>query len=557
MHIPDGYLSPSTCASLYAGAAPFWYVALRRVKKQLHSRTIPLLAMFAAFSFVIMMFNLPLPGGTTGHAVGMGMAAIVLGPWISMLAISIALSIQALFFGDGGITTYGANCFNMAIAGSLVTYGVYRALSYGADITSRRRIFAAGLAGYAAINVAAFLAAVEFGIQPLLFRNAAGAPLYAPYPLSISIPAMMVGHLTFAGLAEMLLAAGIVGYLQRAEPEILRGTSAKPPLRWLWVALAAALVLTPLGILAGGSAWGEWRKPSVWKAPFADYAPRFIGNAWFGYFVAALIGVALVLLFSLSMRIFVRRQSFLERTVRTLTNAVEQAILAEHSAQSRGWLQALDPRVKLAAAGALLLATISVHRLWVLLALFAPLALIAAVLGARLATRSWMAVLAFTGVIAIPAVFLVRGGITSAALLISRAEIAATISVLLIVSTPWNRLLRAIRWFRLPVVAVVLLEASYRFAFLLLETARDMFEARSTRLIGELDAADQRRCAAASAGVLLDKTLLFSGEVHIAMQARGFRGEPMLLEDLRMRRRDWAQLSACLVLACAAAWLGR
>ncbi|MBV9508239.1 MAG: energy-coupling factor ABC transporter permease, partial [Acidobacteriia bacterium] len=81
MHIPDGYLSPATCAALYAGSAPFWYVAFKRVKRALHTRLIPLLSLFAAFSFVIMMFNLPLPGGTTGHAVGIGLAAVVLGPW--------------------------------------------------------------------------------------------------------------------------------------------------------------------------------------------------------------------------------------------------------------------------------------------------------------------------------------------------------------------------------------------------------------------------------------------------------------------------------------------
>src|SRR5450755_3345709 len=122
MHIPDGYLSPSTSLALYAGAAPFWCVALKRVKKELATQTIPLLSVFSAFSFVVMMFNLPLPGGTTGHAVGMGIAAIVLGPWASILALSIALTIQAAFFGDGGITALGANCFNMAIVGSLVAY---------------------------------------------------------------------------------------------------------------------------------------------------------------------------------------------------------------------------------------------------------------------------------------------------------------------------------------------------------------------------------------------------------------------------------------------------
>lgn len=97
MHIPDGYLSPITCAILYAAAAPFWGVALNRVKRLLNTRLVPLLSVFAAFSFVIMMFNIPLPGGTTGHAVGVGIATIVLGPWGSMLAISVALLIQRCF----------------------------------------------------------------------------------------------------------------------------------------------------------------------------------------------------------------------------------------------------------------------------------------------------------------------------------------------------------------------------------------------------------------------------------------------------------------------------
>jgi cobalt/nickel transport system permease protein len=214
MHIPDGMLSPSTCAALYATASPFWYVAMRRVKRMLTSRLIPLLSVFSAFSFVIMMFNLPLPGGTTGHAVGVGIASIVLGPWASILAISIALTIQALFFGDGGITTLGANCFNMAIVGSLVAYGFYRAISGDSALGSLRRVIAASIAGYAAINASALFAAIEFGIQPLLFKTATGAPLYGAYPLRIAIPAMMIGHLTFAGLAELIVTGGVVSYLQ-------------------------------------------------------------------------------------------------------------------------------------------------------------------------------------------------------------------------------------------------------------------------------------------------------------------------------------------------------
>ena len=346
MHIPDGYLSPSTCAVMYAGAAPFWVVALRRVRKRLSGQLVPLLSFFSAFSFVVMMFNLPLPGGTTGHAVGMGIGAIVLGPWASLIAISVALLIQALFFGDGGITAFGANAFNMGIVGSFVAYWLYRVISARSPITSPRRVAAAFIAGYIAINIAALCAAIEFGIQPALFRDASGAPLYAPYPLSVAVPAMLIGHVAFAGLAEGMLTGGVLAYLQRANPLLLRATApdalpgiplsgpAGSPwaaLRSLWIGLALMMVLTPLGLLAVGAAWGEWgvedfkdpevraqitaasknvappaetpsgleKLASIWTAPFPDYAPSFLKSPSFGYILSAMMGVGLILAFCL------------------------------------------------------------------------------------------------------------------------------------------------------------------------------------------------------------------------------------------------------------------
>src|SRR5262245_35254946 len=110
MHIPDGYLSPVTAGKLYVATAPFWYIALRKIERTLAERTIPLTAPLSALCFVVPMLNIPVPGGTSGHAVGASLAAIVLGPWPAVLSISIALTIQALLFGDGGITTLGANC---------------------------------------------------------------------------------------------------------------------------------------------------------------------------------------------------------------------------------------------------------------------------------------------------------------------------------------------------------------------------------------------------------------------------------------------------------------
>ncbi len=350
MHIPDGYLSPSTCAVLYAAAAPFWYTALQRVKKSLSTRLVPLLSVMAALSFVVMMFNLPLPGGTTGHAVGVGIATIILGPWASMLAVSIALAIQAVFFGDGGITTLGANCFNMAIVGSLVVYAVYRVAAGHVALTSPRRVVAAALGGYAAINASAFCAAVEFGIQPMFFKDASGAPLYAPYPLSIAIPAMMIGHLTFAGLAELVLTAGVVAYFQRTNPALLKVTAPGElavesetstthaqtiwqTVRPLWVGLALLMVLTPLGILAAGTAWGEWsardfsnvqarermarasshtappidppksleRLSTLWTSPFPQYAPPFVHRPAVGYALSAMFGSGAIILVALGV----------------------------------------------------------------------------------------------------------------------------------------------------------------------------------------------------------------------------------------------------------------
>ncbi|NWK78662.1 cobalt transporter CbiM [Aquitalea sp. LB_tupeE] len=336
MHIPDGYLSPSTCALTLAIALPFWWLAYQRAKRLLHTRLVPLFAVFSAFSFVIMMFNLPLPGGTSGHAVGMGIVSIVLGPWASIIAISLALLIQALFFGDGGISSFGANSLNMAIVGSLVAWASYRLLSAGAPLASRRRVIAAGVAGYLAINASALLAAIEFGVQPMLFHDASGTPLYAPYPLSVAIPAMMIGHLSFAGLAEMLLSAGLVAYLQRAHPALLAGTAGirannsqqNGSVRQLWYGLAGLMILSPLGLLAAGTAWGEWgaedfanpaarqeiiqasglhalpdsapeglaRLAGLWSAPFPDYAPAFIHSPAFGYVLSAVFGAGLILL---------------------------------------------------------------------------------------------------------------------------------------------------------------------------------------------------------------------------------------------------------------------
>jgi energy-coupling factor transporter transmembrane protein EcfT len=146
---------------------------------------------------------------------------------------------------------------------------------------------------------------------------------------------------------------------------------------------------------------------------------------------------------------------------------------------------------------------------------------------------------------------------TGASFLLLRVETTATLSLLLILSTLWNQLLRALRSFRVPTVVVVMVTMTYRYLFLLLQTALSMFESRQTRLVGRLAPVDQRRFAAAGIGVLLDKAFQLSGEVHTAMLARGFRGEARLLDELQMTPSDWLRLSALVTIAVAALWLGR
>lgn len=333
MHIPDGYLSPQTCAAAYVIAVPTLAVASRRVSAALGTRQVPMLAMFAAVSFLVMMFNVPIPDGTTAHAVGAVIIAIVLGPWAAVIAVSVALLFQALLFGDGGVLAYGANVANMAILMPFVGYAVYRLIAGRSPLTGTRRVVAAGVAGFVGINAAALATAIELGIQPDLFQTAAGAPLYSPYHLSQSIPAMALAHVIVAGPVEAVLTAGVLAYLVRANPSSLAATHqrllAEPghspaptptigrlsPARVAvgFVVLLAAL--TPLGLLAPGGAFGEdapedlsladlgldaipagmERYAGFWSHTLlGDYGFADGENATVAYWVSALVGIAIV-----------------------------------------------------------------------------------------------------------------------------------------------------------------------------------------------------------------------------------------------------------------------
>ena len=270
------------------------------------------------------------------------------------------------------------------------------------------------------------------------------------------------------------------------------------------------------------------------------------------------------------------RGNFVENTVQGLFLALERAVHAEDLARTAGFLQMLDPRVKLAGVLALILAATLSANLRVIASLLLAAVSLAAFSGVPIRSAMlpvWISAFTFTAAIAAPALFLTPGvsvlrlpnvdlditaqGLRTAAYLILRVETCSTLAMLLVFTTPWTHVLKALRVLRVPVVFVVVLGMTFRYILLLLETAREMFESRKSRTVGKLSGGDYRRLAISSGGVLLGKTFQLSGDVFLAMQSRGFRGEVYLLDEFQMTGRDWMALTGVLSLAAAAVWAGR
>jgi cobalt/nickel transport system permease protein len=208
MHIPDGYLSPTTVVVTYAVAIPLWIIGFKKLRRELNEETLPLIGALAALSFIIMMFNIPIPGGTSGHAVGAALIAILFSPWVAFIAVSLVLLIQALLFGDGGISTFAANALAMAFVGSFVGYYVFAWL--------KGRSFAPFAAGWSAQVFSSLLVAVILGIQPLFWHEGTH-PLYFPFPLSVTIPALVLPHMIFFGVVEGIFTMMVYRYLRQKE----------------------------------------------------------------------------------------------------------------------------------------------------------------------------------------------------------------------------------------------------------------------------------------------------------------------------------------------------
>ena len=264
---------------------------------------------------------------------------------------------------------------------------------------------------------------------------------------------------------------------------------------------------------------------------------------------------------------------FSGRLVGGLMQVMERTLNAELTGARDGYLQGLDPRVKLVGLFVLIMSTVLAKSLWTLAALFLlglVLAYFSGITKKQLFKQVWISVLLFSGLVALPASVIVPGdpvltlpllcrvvtsqGLRSAALLIGRAETSATLALLLILTTPWPHVLKAMRTLGVPVVVVAMLGMTHRYIFVLLQTAAQMFEARRSRLVAPACHAQRRRIVMAATGVLLGKAFQLSSDVHLAMVSRGYRGEIHLLDDFRARARDWVALFLALTVPTLILW---
>jgi len=271
-----------------------------------------------------------------------------------------------------------------------------------------------------------------------------------------------------------------------------------------------------------------------------------------------------------------RHRGFATETAVDFARALSRALVAEHIARQPGLLQSLDPRVRLVGLLSLVIVVTLSRKLMVIGLLFL-LAVVLAVLSrvsiVALATRVWLIVLGFTGVIALPALFLTPGdpaatlgteslvitrqGIATASLLVARVQTAVTFTTLLVLCTGWIHVLKALRTFGLPPEVILMLAMTHRYIYLLVEATGQMLESRLSRTVGVLQGRERRRMTTRTAGVVLSKSITLSNEVFLAMQSRGFRGDVQLLAEHRMGAWDYLGLVAFLGVGVLSVWAGR
>lgn len=296
MHIPDGgFLSPSLCAGTWCLAAAGLALASRKVQTDWTDRTVPLLGVMSAFVFAGQMVNFPVAGGTSGHLLGGVLAATLLGPHVAAMVLTVVLTVQCLFFQDGGVTTWGANVLNLALVGVYSGTAIQRFLVRpGADPARLRLGVAVG--AWSSVMAASAACALEMG--------ASGTA-----PLKLVLPAMLLTHAVI-GVGEALITVAVLSFVVRVRPDLVhRSPSPRRPLSHRWLAgvgtaaaLGVALILGPLA-----SSWPDGLErvaerlgfggeaQAVAPAPLPDYEVPGVGIPWLSTALAGVLGTLICL----------------------------------------------------------------------------------------------------------------------------------------------------------------------------------------------------------------------------------------------------------------------
>lgn len=216
MHIPDGFVSPATWISATVITLPLLAIAYKKTRQTMEDdiSTFSIISTLTAFCFVLMMFNIPIPGGTSGHALGAALLSVLYGPWVGALSVSLVLFIQALVFGDGGLTTFGLNALCMAFGGSFSAYFIYTILN--GKINNKAALF---ISGWFSMVVASLMVAVALGVQPLLGSGADGHSLYFPFGLSVTLPSIVGSHILAFGLIDGIVTTLVVSFIKKTYPK--------------------------------------------------------------------------------------------------------------------------------------------------------------------------------------------------------------------------------------------------------------------------------------------------------------------------------------------------
>jgi len=213
MHIPDGFLSNGINAASFAISAGVCAYAVRKVNQNFGEKEVPLMGVTAAFIFAAQMINFPVAGGTSGHFLGAVFSSVLMGPWASLLIMTIVLIVQCLGFADGGLTALGSNIFNMGIIGSLGGYGIF-SLIYALLQKTRKGFFIAlAVSSWLSIVIGASAAAIELAVS-------------GTSPLKVALSAMAGIH-ALIGIGEAIITTSAVSLILKTRPDLVISFSKK------------------------------------------------------------------------------------------------------------------------------------------------------------------------------------------------------------------------------------------------------------------------------------------------------------------------------------------